>query len=170
MSQQRIIDNMSALQQTNVDYKIAPPESLSIIGSNSINTGGGLYVMSINSVSKPSNKRSKRLFDLSAGIAMLLLLPLMIFIVKNPPGLAGNILKVLLGIRSWVGYCHYALNANVNLPHIRKGILNPADGIVKHDVPADIAESLNILYSKDYSVTSDVRIFLRNIRKLGRKI
>jgi len=62
MTHQAIIDQMSALQDLKVDYKIAPEDSLSIIGSNSINTAGDLYTVNINTITRVENKRNKRFF------------------------------------------------------------------------------------------------------------
>ena len=45
ISSQKIIDYMIDLQKYNVDYKIAPSESVAIIGSNSIHTSGDLYTI-----------------------------------------------------------------------------------------------------------------------------
>jgi len=60
---QTIIDKMTAWKTSQVDYKIAPENSLSIIGSNSIHTRGDLYTVHVNSVDNQTNKRNKRLFD-----------------------------------------------------------------------------------------------------------
>jgi len=59
-----IIDKMTEWQHTQVDYKIAPEDSLSIIGSNSIHTRGDLYTVHINAVDKVANRRNKRLLDI----------------------------------------------------------------------------------------------------------
>ena len=40
MTSQSIIKTMLQFTDKNIDFKIAPPESLSVIGSNSINTAG----------------------------------------------------------------------------------------------------------------------------------
>lgn len=45
-----IIENMKVLKDTNVDFKIASPGSSSLIGSNSANSSGDLYVVKMNSV------------------------------------------------------------------------------------------------------------------------
>lgn len=52
ISSQKIIDYMIDLQKYNVDYKIAPSESIAIIGSNSINTSGDLYTIKTESIKK----------------------------------------------------------------------------------------------------------------------
>ncbi|HET6992862.1 MAG TPA: glycosyl transferase family 2, partial [Bacteroidia bacterium] len=66
---QQIIDRMAQLGDSRkVSYKIAPPESMSIIGSNSIDTAGDLYVIDINSVSKDVNRRNKRVIDVCVSL------------------------------------------------------------------------------------------------------
>ncbi len=165
---QGIIDKMTELQHTNIDYKIAPPESMSIIGSNSINTSGELYVLNINSINKASNRRSKRLLDLSLSFGLLLFYPIEIFIVRQPLNFFKNIFAVFLGLKSWVGYYKPEHADDQKLPNIRKGILNPVDSIKKQDVSSEIANSLNILYAKDYNVVYDINIVWKAFSKLGR--
>ena len=165
---QGIIDKMTELQHTNIDYKIAPPESMSIIGSNSINTSGELYVLNINSISKASNRRSKRLLDLSLSLGLLLFYPIEIFIVRQPLSFLKNIFAVFFGLKSWVGYYKPEHADDQKLPNIRKGILNPVDSIKKQDISSEIANSLNILYAKDYNVVYDINIVWKAFSKLGR--
>ncbi len=163
-----IIDKMTELQHTNIDYKIAPPESLSIIGSNSINTSGELYVLNINSISKSSNKRSKRMLDMVLSFCLLLFYPFGLFVVGNPLGFLKNIFSVFLGFRSWVGYYKPENADDHKLPNIRKGVLSPVDSIKKQEISPEIANSLNILYAKDYNVVNDINIVWKAFRKLGR--
>jgi GT2 family glycosyltransferase len=47
-----IIGKMKLLKDANVDFKIASPGSQSVIGSNSANTSGDLYVIKVNSMRK----------------------------------------------------------------------------------------------------------------------
>jgi lipopolysaccharide/colanic/teichoic acid biosynthesis glycosyltransferase len=160
---------MSALQDLRVDYKIAPEDSLSIIGSNSINTAGELYTVNINSINRAENKRNKRLLDLSACLVMILLLPLMVFIVSQPLGLLRNIFLVLVSSRSWVSYTRDEQYDMERLPHIRKGILNPMDAFAKDDISEEIKQRLNFIYARDYSTNTDLNILLKGFRNLGRK-
>ena len=50
-----------------VEYKIAPPESMFIIGSSSVDNPK-LYVIDINSISKSVNKRNKRVMDIALSL------------------------------------------------------------------------------------------------------
>ncbi|MEI6851688.1 MAG: glycosyltransferase [Bacteroidota bacterium] len=167
MLPEHIIDFMTELQYTNIDYKIAPPESLSIIGSNSINTSGELYVLTVNSISKTSNKRSKRLLDVLSSILFLALYPIGLFVVKKPLGFLQNIFSVLFGYKSWVGFYISSEAENQKLPDLRKGVLNPTDTLKRQNISKDIAENLNILYAKDYRVLNDINIIIKSISSLG---
>lgn len=161
---QSIIENMSRISNTNIEFKIAPPESLFIIGSNSINTNGELYVVNINSINKASNIRSKRFLDISSSLILILFLPVLLIIVPNRIGLISNILQVLLGKKSWVGYKE--TNLKQELPKIKKGVLNPVDYLA--NTPDELTiHRLNQLYAKDYQVNNDLQIILKSWRLLG---
>lgn len=164
----QIIDTMSQLSNLTIEFKIAPPESLSIIGSNSINTKSDLYVLEINSVKKVNNLRNKRLFDFSSALLLLPFSPVLMWIMKNPFGLIPNILKVILGMSTWVGYSD-DIDSNKHLPNIRKGILNPTDALKITSIDQETARRLNMLYARDYRLGNDINIFLRAFRHLGRK-
>lgn len=165
---QQIITLMSELNSGNIDFKIAPPESLTIIGSNSINTAGDLFVLNLNNINKPGNLRSKLLFDIFSCLLMFMILPVLLLLVKRPHGLLLNILRVLCGRASWVGYAPHT-TGNVHLPSIRPGVLNPGDVIDPARLTPEIRERMNILYAKDYRISADLNILLKGFRELGRK-
>jgi GT2 family glycosyltransferase len=165
---QVIIDKMSELKDDEVDYKIAPPESLSIIGSNSINTSGDLYVIDINAITKISNRRNKRLLDILVCLTVGVFYPFVLFFVKKPLGVLRNILLILFGLKSWVGYCLKVTHDSHHLPAIRKGVLTPADAFRNKDIPADAMSHLNLLYARDYKLTNDLNIIIKGFRSLGR--
>lgn len=166
MSSQAIIDHMSALKDQRINFKIAPPESLYIIGSNSIDTFGDLFTININAVNKPANRRNKRLFDLMASGFILLSLPVNIFLVKNPFGLVRNLFSVILGRKSWVGF--HPLQKPGKLPKIKKGILYPGDMIPTKQLDQETLNNLNNLYAKEYRLENDLNILIKGWRHLGR--
>ncbi len=166
MSSQKIIDHMSDLQSKQVLFKIAPPESLYIIGSNSIDTFGDLFTVNINAVNLPSNKRNKRLFDLSLSVLLLVTLPFQLIIQKYRWGFLGNLVRVFAGQLSWVGYHHTARKSK--LPPLKKGVLRPGDAISTIDLQNDTMNNLNNLYAKDYKVENDLRICVNAFRMLGK--
>jgi GT2 family glycosyltransferase len=169
MTHQAIIDQMSALQDLHVDYKIAPEDSLSIIGSNSINTAGDLYTVNINAITNVENKRNKRLLDLAVTLVIILLLPLLLFLVSKPLGLVRNIFLVLVSSRSWVSYIRDKQYEMERLPHIRKGILNPLDAFGEDKISEEIKQRLNFIYARDYSANTDLNIIVKGYRNLGRR-
>lgn len=169
LTSNQIIDLMSRPWTNATDFKIAPPESLFVIGSNSIHTNGELYGININAISRSANKRNKRLFDLMVTFGFLMLLPFMILAVKNRAGFLKNCLYVLIGKRSWVGY--FPLTGNdkdKRLPLIKKGVLDPSDLLDHKPASSDTLEKLNLLYARDYKVSKDFFIVIRNIRNTGR--
>ena len=164
---QRIIDLMTVIKVENIEFKIAPPETLYIIGSNTINDADDLYAVNINSISNTANKRNKRCFDFIVCCMLLLLSPLAVFYVKRPLGYLNNIFSVLFGFKTWVGY-----NVDLpddKLPKLPEAVLNPADSFKNKNFSPDILIKINTLYAKDYKVTNDLNIILKSFRSLGRK-
>ena len=168
MPAENIIDLMSALQQTQVEYKIAPPESMSIIGSNSIDTAGDLYVVDINSIGKFQNKRSKRIFDVGVSLFLIASYPITVFITGHPLSYLRNVVEVLFGFKSITGYNpveHY----DHKLPDIRKGIIYPTDAISQQNPDNQSISRLNMLYARDYKISNEFRLLYKGFRHLGRK-
>ncbi len=167
ISHQIIIDKMTLWKSEQVDFKIAPEDSLSIIGSNSINTQGELYTVDINSVDKPANRRSKRILDMASSLLFLLFYPVLLFFVRSPWVFLKNIFQVLFGSVSWVGYARVK-GADIHLPEIKPGILSPADGLRPAIADQGTLQKLNVLYARDYSVQKDLNLILSSFRELGR--
>jgi hypothetical protein len=163
-----IIDKMSELRDHQVDYKIAPPESLSIIGSNSINTSGDLYVIDINTITKLENRRNKRMLDILLSLTLFIFFPVEILLVKNPFGLLRNIFSVIFGFKSWVGYSMKD-ESDVHLPAIRMGVLTPEDAFTGKEIPSEIHQRLNMMYARDYKLGNDLNIIIKAFRELGRR-
>lgn len=166
---QLIIDKMAS-SSVDVDYKIAPPESLYIIGSNSINSPGEFYVIDINSITKTTNKRNKRLLDFIVVLFVVALFPLLLFVVRSPVGLLKNCFLVLFGNLSWVGYYfpRQEDKEQWHLPKIKQGVLNPLDTLEKQLNDTSTIQKLNMLYAKDYRLWNDVSIIWKGLRELGR--
>ena len=162
ISSQQIINYMLQLVSVEVDFKIAPPESISIIGSNSIDTAGDLYFIDFNSVSKTHNKRNKRILDLVISSSLILLFPLVIFSQKKPLQFISNLLLVFIGFKTWVGY---EANADPRLPRIKKAVLSPHQHIKATD--KEYLNKINLAYAKDYKSENDLKILVKNFRDLG---
>ncbi|MBL7103339.1 MAG: glycosyltransferase [Bacteroidales bacterium] len=165
---QKIIDKMSELNISQVELKIAPPESLSIIGSQSINTSGDIYIIELDSITKVNNKRSKRFLDIVISTILLIISPLAIVVMKNPFGFVRNIFMIIFATKSWVGYRFTETSENHKLPEIKKGVLNPTDVLKNKNISYDTIDRLNLLYARDYKVLNDLNIILKGFRNLGR--
>jgi GT2 family glycosyltransferase len=165
----QIIDIMYANREMPVEFKIAPPESLSIIGSKNISTPEDLFIIDIDSVSKIENRRRKLIFDLFISLTFLVLYPVMLLIVKQPLGLLRNIFRVFFFQRSWVGYSPVEINDRPSLPGIRKGVLSPRDVLGTKEPHIETIHRLNLLYSRDYKISTDLNIILKGIKNAGRK-
>ncbi len=164
MSSQFIINNMLTLVSSGVDFKIAPPESLSIIGSNSIDTAGDLYVIEVNSITKPQNKRNKRILDILLSLVLLVMSPFVIWFQRNKLNFFSNLFKVLVGMYSWVGYGKFI---DKTLPQIKPSVLSPACLLQEVDKNSSKQKLLNLRYAKDYSIEKDLSIIWKCFSKLS---
>jgi GT2 family glycosyltransferase len=165
ISSAQIIKAMLDLTQLDVEYKIAPPESISIIGSNSIHTAGDLYVVNINAISKAVNQRKKRFFDVAVGAICLVLSPVLIWFYNQKLRYFSNIFSVLSGKKSWIGYFPNQKTTN-NLPVLKPGILHPGDLFPELSLDEEKMNRLNMLYAKDYSIATDTEILFKGWRNL----
>jgi len=163
---QAVIEKMLVLSAMNIDFKIANPDSIAIVGSNSIHSAGDLYVIENNSISKPLNQRLKRMLDILFCIFGLTFLILLIAIVKKPGNFIANIFSVLIGSKTWVGF--YPLRQE-GLPLIRKAVLPPYKISNFTSVPENI-DMINLTYARNYKVTNDIYLFFNNIRNWGNKM
>jgi GT2 family glycosyltransferase len=164
-SAQSIIYWMTKINAEKTDFKIAQPDSLSLIGSNSIETAGDLYVLNINSITKEENIRTKRTFDVLASLFFLICSPIFLFAVKNRKKFIQNLLNVLIGKKSIVGYQEQN-TTTIDLPRIKPGILHPADELTFND--DSITDKLNLIYARDYKVVKDFTIVSKAFKKLDR--
>ncbi len=168
MSSHEIICTMLQFTRTGIEFKIAPPESMSVIGSSSNDISGELYVLHFNTLSLIHNKRKKRFFDALLSVIMIGVSPVLMFVVDEPAGLCRNILHVLKGASSWVGYYQSTGGNHPGLPKIQPGVLTPHDLRVNSLNGAGTDEQLNLLYAKDYRISHDLRIIVSGYKKLGR--
>ncbi|NOQ24294.1 MAG: glycosyltransferase [Bacteroidales bacterium] len=164
----QIIGTMLQLSGFNIDYKIAQPDTLSIIGSNSIETAGELYSVELNAISKNNNIRNKRFFDICSSILILLFCPLILLFSNIPFKLLNNSFKVLLGLKTWVGYYKKSNVSIENLPVIKDGILTPLDLRSIIESTDSFINKTNMVYAKNYTIWNDLNILLKGFKQIGR--
>jgi GT2 family glycosyltransferase len=163
ISTQFIINNMLTLVSSGVDFKIAPPESLSIIGSNNIDTAGDLYMIDVNSISKSDNKRNKRVLDVGLSLLALIASPVLFFIQEKKSNYFLNCFNVLFGFYSWVGY---GKDTDKSLPEIKRSVLSPSM-LISKDIDHTKMKLMNLRYAKDYRIEKDLTIVWKCLKKLG---
>jgi hypothetical protein len=160
-----IISWMSIIDSNSIDFKIAQPDSLYLIGSNSIETAGDLYVININAIANATSQRNKRFFDFTLSLIMLVTFPILVLFFKSRKKLLENIVNILIGRFSFVGYANSKIKST-QLPRIKKGILNPTDSLtIKDDT---LTDKMNLLYARDYRVSLDLRIVFKSFKFLDR--
>lgn len=161
-----IIEIMTKVEKKDVIFKIAPPESLFVIGSNDKNNSGDYYTIDIElSISKTENKTNKRMMDIFVSLFFLIFYTVFVWFQNSKIGFIKNIFSVLIGNKSWVGYIDNEENSQ--LPKIRKGVLSSAVTFKRKELEEKRIKQLNLIYAKDYSVFTDVKIMKDGIRMLG---
>lgn len=143
---QHTIDLMQTLQPSGVEYKIAPEEGDFVIGSNAISSREDLYTIELNTLASPMNKRNKRIFDIGTALLLIAISPLIFWPQKRKGRYFADCLQVLAGRKSWV--------------NVKQGVFGPSD--ILPGRPLD-RERMNLRYTKNYKVTTDAQIVLRNI-------
>lgn len=163
-SAERIIKWMSKIASDELEFKIAQPNSLYLIGSNSVDTSGDVYMLEIDKITEAKQKRNKRSLDVLLSILMLLFSPIILWLYKNKRTFLLNCWLILIGKKSFVGYAVFHDDNGKKLPAIKKGILSP---ILKEDsAVADHVYKQNILYARNYSVLKDVKVISEKWKEL----
>lgn len=160
---QAIIAWMTQIQLQTIDFKIAQPDSYFLIGSNSIERAGDLYMLDINAISQPTKQRQKRVLDFVTGLLIIILFPLICWNYKAKFSLFQNALALLIGRKTLVSYRN---NKAQNLPQLKAGILSPYEHIQETDM--QVITKLELLYAREYNLLSDIRILLRSWKKMDR--
>ncbi|MEM0992623.1 MAG: glycosyltransferase [Bacteroidota bacterium] len=152
---------------SNVDYKIVPKESLSIIGSHSKNEPGELYTIDIQyNIRQQLQGRNKRLFDFMLALFFLITLPIQLFLIKNPSTFIRHCWQVLIGQKTWVGYRPLETQQR-NLPPLKPSVLY-TDSHLAHLALSEATQArLNFFYAKDYDTAKDLEIVWKAYRRLG---
>ena len=158
-----IIECMTRTFDRNVEYKIVAEGSEYIIGSSSKNTKGDFYTLNIQlNIIKEEYVRSKRILDVTVGLILLPLSPVLMWLTLRPLGFLKNIIDVIIGKFSWVGFTQ---NLQIKLPAIKKGIITPV--LEKEAKDSIRVTQKNFLYARDYNPYIDLRLIFISFRRLG---
>lgn len=144
-----------------VEFKIAPPESMFIIGSNSIDEQGDLYMVDINALSDPVNRRKKKIFDWIASLIILLTSPFLLLLLKNGTSKITNAFKVLSGKKTWVGIPVKSGKKSL----LKEGVYSPAGLYDNKNLNEATLNRIYVLYLKEYEVMNDLKILWHHLKK-----
>jgi hypothetical protein len=146
--------------------RISAAGSSSIVGSDSSNNAGETVAeITKYNISQPFNIRMKRLIDVMVGLGILLFWPLLLLWVKNPFKLLYNALKVILGKKTWVGYCD---SHNNTYPPIKPSIIGTNSfAIQENNYSNNDFLKLDELYAIEYLPIMDIMLIKKGLKWLG---
>jgi GT2 family glycosyltransferase len=138
-------------------YKMFVQNIPSIIGSNSKNTAGDYYASDEHfAIAQAAGIRSKRSFDITIALVLLLSAPLSYMLIKNKQ-VFSSLFTVLIGKHTWIGYSSNAQQ----LPRIKPAVFAIADSALHN---ATSINMLNTEYAKMYNWRMDLSKFLQVLR------
>jgi GT2 family glycosyltransferase len=164
----QIISCMNKSATLGVEFRIAPPESLSVIGTTASHAVGDLYLIPLSPLSEPRNRRNKRALDFIVSLGMILLSPLLLVLYKKPGKFYSNLFSILAGKKTLVGYYPTREPLHDTLPALKPGVLHPLDmhgGIELND---HVIEQANLSYAKEYRLINDFRIWMQGFKNLDK--
>lgn len=104
-----------------IEYKVLPVESDSIIGSSSKDISGELFTVDMQyKITRPENRRAKRLFDISSSV-ILLICSLPFTFKSSGRNIWSNAAMVLLGKKTWISYKN---SHTSSLPKLADGVFD----------------------------------------------
>jgi O-antigen biosynthesis protein len=162
LSYKEIIERIQQLK----NVRISIYSGGSIVGSEESTRKGKILAFGEDfQLAKSSNRRLKRLLDVSASILFLLSFPIHLVLVKRPMSFLRNSLLTMFGRRTWVSYTFHS----ADLPPVRVGVLAPNGAPLnkQQTVPAENLRMLDYWYAREYDPSTDARVILKNYRYLG---
>jgi O-antigen biosynthesis protein len=166
VSSHHIINTMTRIRHRNLLYKIAPEETLFVIGSHNKNEPGDYYTINIKlSIDTTANRFSKRLLDIFLALFFMLSSPILILFQHNGAGFVRNLFSILTGKKTWVGY--FSDEGNICLPQLRTCVVHCAQKNNGHDKDNFKPGEINFIYARDYDPILDIWLVFKKIRHLG---
>lgn len=151
------------------DYKIHLPDSLGFVGSNSSFTAGDLYALEQHyAIGRFAQQRNKRMVDLTMALLMLLCSPVVWWLLHERRHFLSNVLLVLSGKNTWVGYVPQDAAA-LKLPALKTSVLPPWRLQHGFDPNDEARKQMIYHYARSYHPSGDISLILKNLRFLGKK-
>lgn len=148
-------------------YKIHVPGSEALVGSNNSRHYAEEFSLDKKySIGAADHRRNKRITDIFVSCLFFISYPLMMLKVKNRKGFWNNILKVMQGKKTWVGYTA-AIAKEAQLPELKPAVLPPYILIEKYSPDHFNNIHLSEQYAINYATLDDLRIIWINFKYLG---
>ncbi|HMX38094.1 MAG TPA: hypothetical protein PKA94_12460, partial [Ferruginibacter sp.] len=129
--------------------------SRSIVGSDSRNLSGDYVAASKKfRIGQSIQQRNKRLLDILLAILFLMSFPIHLFLQKKAGSFFRNVVNVLRGKKTWVGYAC----ADNNLPKLRTGVVtSTALPSSRNELPEESLLKSDEWYASEYTVLLDLK-------------
>lgn len=167
VSNKTIIDLIQEYKRAGLEYKIARPNCEYLIGSNTIESLQDLFILDLNSIRLPRNKRNKRALDIFLSLIFIFSAPISIWFVKEKGNFIRKTTDVLRGKLTWIGYRKPQSSSTQDLPVIKQAVLDPLAEVRPGLQNDALVRRINVIYAKDYSRLNDLKLVLRNFSEIG---
>lgn len=143
-------------------YKFFNSQAFFALGSNSKNAAGEVFTLAVNyALNTQETRYNKRFTDLVIALVILFISPLLFLWMHKKMGFLRNIISVISGTRTWVGF---ADATNSNMPKLKTCVLKTT----YENSPEQILNADNE-YARSYTSLKDVIIILKNLPQLGNR-
>jgi hypothetical protein len=108
-------------------------------------------------------RRNKRLLDIVVSILFILAIPVTIFIKKKVSSFYKNVLVVLTGKKTWVGYAV----AKNELPKLKPAVITSTTlPAALNDLPVETLQKSDTWYASGYTMATDLKKIGRGFKYL----
>lgn len=162
MTTESILDTMRDLRDTEIAYKIVPPQADYIVGPQAIHTSR--YSRQIGFRLQEADVRwRKQVFDSVSSGLLILTYPLLFLLYQRPASAWSRLWQVLTRQQHMVGYIHPETE---DLPPLKSGLLSMLDRAKGTSKDLN-TRGLDKYYARQYRWEMDLEILLKAWRRIG---
>lgn len=161
----QITELMERFRGQQIEFKIAPENAVSVIGSHSIKTANDLLETPASRKLLAKNVQKKRRFDLFSALFLLLFLWIDLWFVKNRSAFPSKIWSVLCGKKSWIGYTGSRTEGD-KLPLLPSGVLTTAAAFGLENPSQDVVNQADSSYIRNFKTSKELFLLLKNFKNL----
>lgn len=166
VSMKDIIHTMTHIHK-NIKYHISSSDSLVVLGSHDKNTKGEWLNLDMKyTLSSPVLKRIKRVFDFMTSLILIPLFPLLFILTGFKFHFLSNIMSVLLGEKTWIGYSGDLKDFGF-LPKLPPAVISYPHTPKLIHFEKNYFKTKNTEYAQTYHLFRDVILLIKNIEKIS---